>query len=262
MKKWLIYKHTLTVDGPYSGWSYIGQTCNSLTRRFSNGKGYLGNQRDAAFGKAILQFGWENFEHEILEQDLDSKELADERERFWILYFNTYIGDPNCKGFNSTRGGDSRGTLGRIKIYKPSTEEFMFIREYDLADYELLGWERWYTPERKRQLRKKYYEEHLYYERMLTRANSARYRAEARKINPRPEPKIKVNLSKDDFDTYEEYYSAYLKEYGKRYRAQNKEKVNKQSADWQKTNKERANQHSRNYYHRKKEAKQKSDSNS
>lgn len=255
MQKWIIYKHTLTVEGPYYGWSYIGQTGYAdPNKRWKNGAGYLNNQRDAAFGRAVQTFGWENFEHEILEQNLDSKELADERERFWIFYFNTYIGSPSCKGFNSTKGGGSWGTYGKIKIYNPTTEEFMLISSVDLSDYEALGWEKWYTPERKRWLRQKYYEEHRDHERALTKANSARYRAELREANPVPEPKIKINLNKDDFSTYEEYYSAYRKEYGKLYRAQNKEKVNKQSADWQKANKERANQHSKNYYHRKKDA--------
>jgi hypothetical protein len=250
MKKWTIYKHTLTVEGPYKGWSYIGQTCTSLTRRFSNGKGYLQNQRDAAFGKAILQFGWENFEHEILEQNLDSKELADERERFWIFYFNTYIGNPNCKGFNSTKGGDSWGTLGRIKIYKPSTDETIFIRELDLPDYEALGWEKWYTPERKQWLRKKYYEEHRDHEIALNTRNAKARRA----AQPKVEPKIKVNLDRSNFSSDEEYYSAYQKEYGRLYRALNKEKLNKQCSDWQKANKERVNENSKKYYKRKKEA--------
>ena len=258
MKTWVIYKHTLTTEGPYFGWSYIGQTCyTDPNKRWKNGAGYLNNQRDAAFGRAIQTFGWENFEHEILEQNVDSKELADERERFWIFYFHTYIGDQECRGFNSTKGGGSWGTFGKIKIYKPATEELMLINTADLSDYAAIGWEKWYTPERKKWLRKKYYEEHREHECELNRRN-AKIKREA---GPKYEPKIKISLSRSDFATEEEFYTAYNKEYGRIYRAANKEKLNKQCSEWQKTNRERANKNSNNYYHRKKEAKSKNDQN-
>lgn len=257
MSKWIIYKHTLITDGPYKGWSYIGQTCQTnLQRRWHNGKGYLRNQRDAAFGRAILKFGWENFEHEILEQDIDSKELADERERFWIFYFHTFIGDPECKGFNSTKGGGGWGTFGKIKIYQFSTEEFMTINSSDLSDYEKLGWEKWYTPERKRLLRHLYYEAHKEHESEMNRRNARKKRLAAA---PKPEPQIKVNLNKNDFNSYEEYYAAYLKEYGRLYRAANKKRLNKQCSDWQKQHKDKVNANSRKYYKKKKEAKLKND---
>ena len=249
MKTWIIYKHTLK-NGPQKGWSYIGQTCTSLEKRAKHGHGYLDNQKHAAFGKAILKYGWDNFEHEILEKDIDSKALADERERFWIFYFKTYIRDPNCKGFNSTKGGDGWGTLDKIKIYNPTTEESMFINSLDLADYEILGWEKWYTPERKRLLRKQYYLEHREHELALSTKNQKRRTEE--KAALRLPPAIKVNLDRDAFPSYEEYSKAYTKEYGRLYRALNKEKLNKQCSEWQHKNKERTNQHSKDYYYRKK----------
>ena len=246
MQKWIIYKHTLTIEGPYFGWSYIGQTCYANpNKRWKNGAGYLNNQRDAVFGRAIQTFGWENFEHEILEQNVDSKELADERERFWIFYFHTYIGDPDCRGFNSTKGGGSWGTFGKIKIYKPETEEFMQINSADLPDYEAVGWEKWYTPERKRWLRKKYYEEHREHELILTKRNAKA----KREAGPKYEPKIKVNLLRADFSTEEEFWSAYNKEYGRQYRELNKEKLNKQCSDWQKANRAYVNAKAKERYH-------------
>lgn len=248
MKTWIIYKHTLEIEGPYKGWSYIGQTCIALHKRFRNGKGYLKSQSTALFGKAILKYGWENFKHEILEENIDSKELADERERFWIFYFHTYIGDPNCKGFNSTKGGNSWGTLNKIKIYNSTTEEKIFINQADLSDFEKLGWEKWYTPERKKLERKKYYESHKEHEKELSRKNSkAKYKKSMRV------PQINVKLNRADFTTYEEYSKAYSKEYKKLYHQLHKEKINKQCLDWQKTHKEQANKNANNYYYRKKE---------
>ena len=247
MRTWIIYKHTLMADGPKKGWSYIGQTCTSLERRARNGCGYLNSQATAEFGKAILQYGWDNFKHEIIEQSIDSKELADERERFWIFYFHTYIGDPNCRGFNSTKGGNSWGTINKIKIYRPDSEETMFINKADLADYESLGWLQWYTPERKKIERKKYYETHKEHERELWKKRyEATYQKSTREV------KIKPNVRREDFETYEEYYKVYLKEYGRLYRAANREKLNQQSKDWQKTHKEQVNKNSNKYYYKKK----------
>ena len=249
MRTWIIYKHTLKVDGPQKGWSYIGQTCTSLEKRARQGNGYLGNQRDAAFGKAILQYGWNNFEHEILEDGIDSKALANERERFWIFYFKTYIGNLECQGFNSTKGGDSWGTYGKIKIYNCKTEESMFIAASDLPDYEKIGWEKWYTPERKQQLRRQYYLTHIEYELSLTTKNQRKRTAE--KAALRSQPAFSVSISREDFDSEEAYKKAYNKEYGKLYRAAHKEKLNKQSSEWQRLNKERANKYANDYYYRK-----------
>lgn len=249
MRTWTIYRHTLKAKGPKYGWSYVGQTCTNTEKRFRNGHGYLHSQLTAVFGKAILEYGWDNFEHEILECGIDSKELADERERFWIFYFHTYIGDSNCKGFNSTKGGNSWGTINKIKIYNEATNEKIFINQDDLTDYEQLGWVKWYTPERKKAERKRYYETHKEYEKALTKKNyEATYQRSTRI------PQIRPSVKREDFETYEEYYKAYLKEYGRLYRAANKTKIKEQCTAWQKTHKEQVNKNSNKYYYRKKAA--------
>lgn len=101
-KKWCVYKHTAP-----NGKVYIGITChqNNITRRFGqNGNGYKTQRK---FYRAIKKYGWENFNHEILEKNLESLDLANEREQYYIDLF-----DSHKNGYNSTDGGD--GTLGRF----------------------------------------------------------------------------------------------------------------------------------------------------
>lgn len=85
-----IYKHTLP-DGTF----YIGQTKERrLERRWQGGVGYKNNRE---FFKAILEYGWKNIKHEVIEEVSDKK-LANKREGYWIQYwiaqgfntFNTY----------------------------------------------------------------------------------------------------------------------------------------------------------------------------
>ena len=95
---YLIYKHTNKVNGK----SYIGQTSQKATRRWRNGFGY---KESPIFYAAIQKYGFDNFEHEIIEENIATKELANEREQYWISYYHTWIYDPNCHGYNSTKGG-------------------------------------------------------------------------------------------------------------------------------------------------------------
>ena len=98
--KYTIYKHTNKINGK----SYIGQTIQADIRiRFKNGRGY---RQQVVFGKAISKYGWDNFTHEILET-VDTKEQANEREQYYIKFYNTYIGFNDACGYNATLGGDN-----------------------------------------------------------------------------------------------------------------------------------------------------------
>lgn len=79
---------------------YIGQTKRSIEQRF---KEHVWNK--SLVGLAIIKYGAENFEVEIIEE-CDTQEQLDEREKFWIAFFNCMV--PN--GYNLTRGG--RGAKG------------------------------------------------------------------------------------------------------------------------------------------------------
>ena len=63
---------------------YIGQTCQNPQNRWKNGHGY---KTCTYFNSAIQKYGWENFEHIILEQKEMTQKEANQREIFYIKQF-------------------------------------------------------------------------------------------------------------------------------------------------------------------------------
>ena len=53
--------------------AYIGQTCQTTTRRWREGEGYI---NCSYFYAAIQKYGWNNFEHIILFENLTQKEKS------------------------------------------------------------------------------------------------------------------------------------------------------------------------------------------
>ena len=106
---WCVYKHTCIVNNK----SYIGITCQDPNKRWGyNGNRYLekdseGNYYHAAFARAIIKYGWENFTHEILYIGLTEDE-ANRKEIELIALYHTYILDPLCQGYNMDRGGKGK----------------------------------------------------------------------------------------------------------------------------------------------------------
>lgn len=94
MKNYKIYMHKNKINGKV----YIGQTKQSLERRWNNGYGYLGCPY---FYKAIQKHGWNNFEHILLEDNLTADE-ANEKEIYYINQYQSYIED---YGYNISLGG-------------------------------------------------------------------------------------------------------------------------------------------------------------
>ena len=93
-KNFIVYSHKNKINGK----QYIGQT-SDLARRWSqNGNRYKTCSR---FYSAIIHYGWDNFEHIILEENL-SQEEADKKEKFYIELYQTT--NPE-KGYNLTEGG-------------------------------------------------------------------------------------------------------------------------------------------------------------
>ena len=112
-----IYKITKKSNGK----SYIGQS-NDIERRINEHKYKI----DLAIDQAINKYGIDAFEYEIIEECELSQ--LDEREKYWIAFYNTYKGfGYNC----NAGGGDSRGeNNGRTKL---TNDDVAYIREcYDL----------------------------------------------------------------------------------------------------------------------------------
>lgn len=111
-----IYKITKKENGK----SYIGQS-NNIERRFQEHK----TKQDIPIEVAIKKYGVDAFSFEIIEEC--SLEQLDEREIYWIEYYNTYKGiGYNC----NPGGGNNQGeNNGRTKL---TNEDVAFIREcYD-----------------------------------------------------------------------------------------------------------------------------------
>ena len=93
-----------------------------LTMNILNDKIYIGrhNSRDSSylgsgtyFRNAVKKYGRDKFRKVILENNIDDNNLINEREIYWINFFNS---TDRTKGYNLTKGG------GGLKGLKFSTE--------------------------------------------------------------------------------------------------------------------------------------------
>lgn len=89
---------------------YIGFTTQEGARRFGDHLSASYNSRhkdyNQAIHRAIRKYGIDNFEINILEDNLDTIQQCKEREQYWIKYYNTY---ENREHYNETPGGDAPG---------------------------------------------------------------------------------------------------------------------------------------------------------
>ena len=111
-----IYKITKKENGK----SYIGQS-NDIERRFQEHK----SKTDIPIELAIQKYGINAFDFDVIEKC--SLDKLDEREIYWISYYNTFKGfGYNC----NSGGGNNRGeNNGRTKL---TNNDVAFIREcYD-----------------------------------------------------------------------------------------------------------------------------------
>lgn len=88
-----VYYHYNPANGKY----YIGITKQEPERRWNNGYGY----HNQVFGAAIRKYGWDNFEHVVIETGL-SKEMAVSLEKRLIQECDSFK-----NGYNCSMGGES-----------------------------------------------------------------------------------------------------------------------------------------------------------
>lgn len=100
---------------------YIGITSQNIEKRWQNGYGYKTNKH---FWRAIQKYGWDNFEHKILNQNL-TKAKAEELEIYYIQKYNSTNVD---FGYNKAPGG---------KLLPKFTEETKKKMSENHADFKL-----------------------------------------------------------------------------------------------------------------------------
>jgi group I intron endonuclease len=93
----LIYKTVNRLNGKF----YIGQEKNYNPRYFGSGIYLI---------RAIEKYGLENFTKEIIEDKIETKQLLNEREIFWIDFFDSR--NPK-KGYNIASGGQGGDFLSQ-----------------------------------------------------------------------------------------------------------------------------------------------------
>ena len=102
MKCYKVYVHINKINNK----RYYGITCQNINERWRNGKGYKNHKnskKDTYFYNAINKYGWDNFTHEVLFDNL-SKEEACLLEQCYIALYDT---TNRNKGYNRTTGGES-----------------------------------------------------------------------------------------------------------------------------------------------------------
>lgn len=138
-RKFLIYMHTSP-----SGKSYIGQTCNLTRRNYSHQSG----SGCRLFGKAVNKYGWDNFSHQVLIDNLTIEE-ANLKEAELIAFHETRA--PN--GYNLKAGGLSSLHSGETRALMSESAKKV-VRSPDLGK-KISATKQSMSPERKAEIAEK-----------------------------------------------------------------------------------------------------------
>lgn len=98
-KKYCVYKHTNKINGKV----YIGQTCHNKNPERRWGKDGIGYKSSCRFYNAIQKYGWNNFEHEIIYDNLTTEQAND----LEIELINFYKSCDDKYGYNIREGGSN-----------------------------------------------------------------------------------------------------------------------------------------------------------
>lgn len=101
----LIYKITNKINNK----CYIGQTIKDADERWKEHQqhayGKHENDQRKHLYRAIRKYGIENFNFEILQDNIETYEQLDKAEIYWIDFYNSFL----C-GYNETQGGQTYHT--------------------------------------------------------------------------------------------------------------------------------------------------------
>jgi group I intron endonuclease len=108
---------------------YVGQTKQGRVERRWQEHFVYAVSDNKILHNAIRKYGAENFEFKIIETDI-LEELIDEREQYYIKYYNTFY--LNGQGYNMTEGGQG------IHGYTHTEETKQRIKESNLTAWQRL----------------------------------------------------------------------------------------------------------------------------
>lgn len=118
-----IYKITNLINQK----SYIGKSKNIEERWKSHLRpSSWAAQPNKPLYRAFKKYGIQNFSFTVLEELLEYDKNSNEKEKYWIQYFNTYK-----NGYNATLGGDGGITVSnpREKYGKLTFDEVIYLRK-------------------------------------------------------------------------------------------------------------------------------------
>jgi group I intron endonuclease len=115
------------IENLVNGKVYIGKTVEKINRRWTNHKSMARKGSPIYFYRALRKYGFENFDVRQIDLVYTEQE-ANEREKFWILFFHSHRPE---NGYNGTMGGDGTVPTEELKArlieigktFKHHTEE-------------------------------------------------------------------------------------------------------------------------------------------
>jgi len=156
-----VYLHTNKIDNK----KYVGITCQEPYEKRFNGDG-SGYKNCVHFWNAIKKFGWENFEHKVLER-VETEKEAMAFEKHYIALFQS---DNDEFGYNIKSGGEHqhypqeiRDKISKANMGRKSPTEGKHHSEETKRKIRDAQKGRKFTPEHAENVRvatRKYYETH------------------------------------------------------------------------------------------------------
>lgn len=115
-----IYK----IANQLNGLCYIGQSINIYIRWQQHINEVRSNRSQSKLYQAMREFGVENFTFEVIEECEQNQQVLNEREIYWIEYYNSYK-----NGYNSTHGGQDKTWIFDTQLIRQLWDEGFSVQE-------------------------------------------------------------------------------------------------------------------------------------